>query len=71
MELHEMCQKGCFHCQKWGHLARNCPEGCKFTKTQVRSLYDDLSAEEDRKELLESLTTAQNGQRRVFEELEG
>jgi hypothetical protein len=25
--------------------SQNCPEGCKFTKTQVRGLYDDLSAD--------------------------
>jgi hypothetical protein len=55
MDLDEMRRKGlCFRCQKRGHLSRNCPEKRKFSKTQVRGLFDELTVE-DKKELLESL----------------
>jgi hypothetical protein len=61
MDLDEMRRKGlCFKCQKRGHLSRDCPEKRKVIKTQVRGLFDELSAE-DKKELLESLTGKNEG----------
>ena len=46
----------CFGCGKIGHFRNECPDGGKEKKVSIRAIIAELS-EEERKELLEGLTT--------------